>query len=217
MSAKWAIPSGYGTTTWLTDGQWERLRPLLPPPRHGAAAARAVKTEPSSRAFCGDSPPAYRGATCRSASARGRRCTPASAGGSGPGLGPRAGLAPGRRRCGGRLGLDAALPRRHHGAGPPARGGGQKRGGDQALGRSRGGFTTKIHLRAERSGKPICSRPDAGAAARGRSQVVALLAAGAVKRPGRGRPRRRPQRLAGDKAYTGRPVRSTLRRRGIGT
>ena len=47
--------------------------------------------------------------------------------------------------------------------------------------------------------------------------MVALLAAGAVKRPGRGRPRRRPQRVAGDKGYTGRPVRSTLRRCGIGT
>ncbi len=46
--------------------------------------------------------------------------------------------------------------------------------------------------------------------------MTALLAAGAVKRPGRGRPRRRPQRVAGDKGYTGRPVRSTLRRRGIG-
>ncbi len=46
--------------------------------------------------------------------------------------------------------------------------------------------------------------------------MTALLEAGAVKRPGRGRPRRRPQRVAGDKGYTGRPVRSTLRRRGIG-
>ena len=47
--------------------------------------------------------------------------------------------------------------------------------------------------------------------------MAALLEAGAVKRPGRGRPRRRPQRVAGDKGYTGRPVRTSLRRRGIGT
>ena len=47
--------------------------------------------------------------------------------------------------------------------------------------------------------------------------MAALLAAGAVKRPGCGRPRRRPQRVAGDKGYTGRPVRSFLRRQGIGT
>jgi transposase len=43
-----------------------------------------------------------------------------------------------------------------------------------------------------------------------------LLARGAVRRPGRGRPRLRPRRVAGDKAYTGRPVRSFLRRRGVG-
>jgi transposase len=46
--------------------------------------------------------------------------------------------------------------------------------------------------------------------------VLALLEQGAIKRPGRGRPRLRPDRLAGDKGYTGRPVRSALRRRGIG-
>lgn len=47
-------------------------------------------------------------------------------------------------------------------------------------------------------------------------QVPALLERGAVARPGRGRPRLRPDRAAGDKGYTGRPVRSYLRRRGIG-
>ena len=48
------------------------------------------------------------------------------------------------------------------------------------------------------------------------SQVAALLETGAVKRPGRGRPRIRPDRVAGDKGYTGRPVRTYLRRRRIG-
>ena len=48
------------------------------------------------------------------------------------------------------------------------------------------------------------------------SQVAALLERGAVKRPRGGRPRLRPDRVAGDKGYTGRPVRSALRRRGIG-
>jgi transposase len=41
------------------------------------------------------------------------------------------------------------------------------------------------------------------------------MTAGAVKRPGRGRPRRRPQALLADRGYTGRPVREHLRRRGI--
>jgi transposase len=47
-------------------------------------------------------------------------------------------------------------------------------------------------------------------------QVGALLAGGAVKRAGRGWPRLRPDRLAGDKGYTGRPVRQALRKCGIG-
>ena len=37
-----------------------------------------------------------------------------------------------------------------------------------------------------------------------------------MARPGRGRPRLRPARVAGDKAYTGRRIRAYLRRRGIG-
>jgi transposase len=47
-------------------------------------------------------------------------------------------------------------------------------------------------------------------------QVPTLLERGAVKRPGRGRPRQRPARVIGDKGYTGQPVRAYLRRRGIG-
>ena len=38
---------------------------------------------------------------------------------------------------------------------------------------------------------------------------------GVVKRSGRGRPRLRPKRVVGDKGYTGRRIRSYLRRRGI--
>ena len=43
-----------------------------------------------------------------------------------------------------------------------------------------------------------------------------LMGTGAVKRPGRGRPRLRPRTVVGDKGYTGRPVRDHLRRHGIG-
>lgn len=42
-----------------------------------------------------------------------------------------------------------------------------------------------------------------------------LISTGAVKRPGRGHPRLRPQRIVGDKGYCGLPVRRLLRRRGI--
>lgn len=42
-----------------------------------------------------------------------------------------------------------------------------------------------------------------------------LLEQGAVRRPGRGRPRLRPRRVVGDKGYTGRVRRAYCRRRGI--
>jgi transposase len=42
-----------------------------------------------------------------------------------------------------------------------------------------------------------------------------LLEQGAVRRPGRGRPRVRPRRVVGDKGYTGRQRRAYCRRRGI--
>jgi transposase len=44
----------------------------------------------------------------------------------------------------------------------------------------------------------------------------ALMEHGAVKRQGRGRPRLRPDRVAGDKGYSSRRIRQYLRRRGIG-
>ncbi len=47
-------------------------------------------------------------------------------------------------------------------------------------------------------------------------QITPLLDRGSVRRPGRGRPRLRPLRVAGDKGYTGQPVRQALRRRRIG-
>lgn len=42
-----------------------------------------------------------------------------------------------------------------------------------------------------------------------------LLAAGAIKRAGPGRPKRRPKRMVGDKGYSSRHIRTLLRRRGI--
>jgi len=45
--------------------------------------------------------------------------------------------------------------------------------------------------------------------------VEPLLSTGAVKRPGRGRPRLRPKRIGADKGYCGKPVRDLLCRRGI--
>ena len=43
-----------------------------------------------------------------------------------------------------------------------------------------------------------------------------LMEQGAVKRTGRGRPRLRPKRVLGDKAYSSRKIRRYLKRKGIG-
>lgn len=130
-------------------------------------------------------------------------------------LGPGTGGAAGRGRRRRRPRLAPPLPRRHDGPGAPERGRGEQGGGDQALGRSRGGFSTKIHPRAERAGKPVCVVLTPGQRHEA-TQVPALLEGGAVRRAGGGRPRLRPERVVGDKGYTGRPIRAYLRRRGIG-
>ena len=49
-----------------------------------------------------------------------------------------------------------------------------------------------------------------------RSVFEALMETGAVKRAGRGRPRIRPERVIGDKGYSGKKIRDYLRGRGIG-
>lgn len=88
-------------------------------------------------------------------------------------------------------------------------------GDTEALGRSRGGFSTKIHLRAERRGKPVVFAVTPGQRHE-QAAVEGLLDRGAVKRRRRGRPRLRPDRLGGDKGYSSGTVRRALRRRGIG-
>ena len=86
----------------------------------------------------------------------------------------------------------------------------------EALGYSKGGFSTKIHLCCEGNGKPVTFLLSVGQ--RHESVVFEqLMEQGKVKRPARGQPRLRPQRVVGDKGYTGQPIRSYLRRRGIGS
>ena len=70
-------------------------------------------------------------------------------------------------------------------------------------------------MRAEGGGKPIAFVASPGQHHECR-YAAALLDRGAVKRPGPGRPRRRPKRVAGDKGYSYPHVRHDLRRRGIG-
>jgi transposase len=75
-------------------------------------------------------------------------------------------------------------------------------------------LTTKLHLATEQGQKPLSLVVTAGQ--RGDSpQFQAVLERISVPRIGRGRPRTRPDRVLGDKAYGSRANRAYLRRRGI--
>ncbi|GAB5534817.1 MAG: hypothetical protein Rubg2KO_10660 [Rubricoccaceae bacterium] len=85
---------------------------------------------------------------------------------------------------------------------------------DHALGRSRGGFTTKLHLVTDRRGLPLAivltpgQRNDS-------TQFEAVLDAVAVRQRS-GQTRRRPIRVLADRGYDADRIRAWLRRRGIG-
>lgn len=82
-----------------------------------------------------------------------------------------------------------------------------------ALGRSRGGLTCKVHLAADRRCRPLSFVLTPGQAADS-PQFVPVL--GKVRVPGPvGRPRTRPDAVAGDKAYSSRANRAHLRKRKI--
>lgn len=85
---------------------------------------------------------------------------------------------------------------------------------DHALGRSRGGLTTKLHLGCEQGQKPLSIVLTAGQ--RGDSpQFIPVVEGIRVPRADGGRPRCRPDRVLADKAYTSRGNRRYLRRRKI--
>ncbi|MDQ0578666.1 transposase [Streptomyces rishiriensis] len=84
----------------------------------------------------------------------------------------------------------------------------------QALGRSRGGLTTKVHLACDGRGLPLAPLFTPGNV-NDSTAFDAVLDAVRVPRTGVGRPRRRPDAVIADKAYSSRAIRQTLRRRGI--
>ncbi len=86
----------------------------------------------------------------------------------------------------------------------------------QALGHSRGGLTTKIHLSAEGKARPLSLVISEGQ--RNESLYVEpVLDAIRVPRKGRGRPRKRLGRVRCDKGFSHRRCRKSFRRRGIRT
>ncbi|WP_157255261.1 IS5 family transposase [Nonomuraea typhae] len=121
------------------------------------------------------------------------------------------------------IGVDSTICRAHqHAAGarrdsheqaePP--GGTVTEPADHALGRSRGGLSTKLHVACEQGQGLLAVIVTAGH--RGDApQFPMVMAAIRVPRPGRGRPRTRPRRVRADKAYSSRAIRAHLRTRKI--
>ncbi|MCE7001901.1 IS5 family transposase [Kibdelosporangium philippinense] len=121
--------------------------------------------------------------------------------------------------------VDSTVARAHqHAAGartrgdlqaePPSTETGGAEPDDHGLGRSRGGWTTKVHLACEQGRKLLSLVVTAGQ--RGDSpQFMAVLGRIRVPRLGPGRARTRPDRVLADKAYSSKGNRAYLRRRGI--
>src|SRR3954470_5540482 len=84
----------------------------------------------------------------------------------------------------------------------------------EALGHSRGGLSTKVHLVADQRCRPVAFVTTVGQ----RHDAVAfelVLGKVAVARLGAGRPRTRPDYALADKAYSSTAIRGHLARRGI--
>ncbi|MFE1790839.1 IS5 family transposase [Streptomyces sp. NPDC059525] len=110
--------------------------------------------------------------------------------------------------------VDSTVVRAHqHAAGARPKGALAGEPSDHALGRSRGGLTTKIHLAADGRCRPLAFflTPGQAGDAPAFEQVMAHL-----RVPRRtGRPRITPDAVLADKAYSSRAIRGYLRRRGI--
>jgi transposase len=109
----------------------------------------------------------------------------------------------------------AAGARREGGgqAEPPA-GPGEREPADHGLGRSRGGWTSKLHLACDQDCRVLSVLVTAGQAGDS-PQFTAVLDGIAVPKLGGGRARVRPERVLADKAYSSRGNREWLRRHGI--
>ena len=115
--------------------------------------------------------------------------------------------------------LGPVVHRRHDDSGKPGSGWSGEKGGaqepsDHALGRSRGGFSTKLHLVTDGRGLPLAVEVTAGQRHES-TQFETLMEAVRIPQP-RGRCRSRPRRLAGDKGYSYPWIRAWLRRHAIG-
>ncbi|MFJ1974165.1 IS5 family transposase [Streptomyces sp. NPDC087903] len=109
----------------------------------------------------------------------------------------------------------------HRRAGPPARRRRMDEGAvdraepaDQAVGRSRGGLSTKVHLAADDRARPLAFTVIAGQAGDAPA-FETVMARIRVPQSGPGRPRTRPLAVLADRAYSSPAIRAHPRRRGI--
>ncbi|MFD6742376.1 IS5 family transposase [Streptomyces anthocyanicus] len=112
--------------------------------------------------------------------------------------------------------VDSTVVRAHqHSAGASKKGAeGRNEPADHALGRSRGGLSTKVHLVADGHARPLALAVTAGQAGDAPA-FETVMARIRVPRGGPGRPRTRPTMVLVDRAYSSRAIRTHLRRRQI--
>ncbi|MFE0800403.1 IS5 family transposase [Streptomyces sp. NPDC058812] len=112
--------------------------------------------------------------------------------------------------------VDSTICRAHqHAAGGREKGAARRsEPEDHALGRSRGGLSTKVHLASDNRARPLALYVTAGQAGDAPA-FEAVMARIRVPRRGLGRPRTRPETVLADRAYSSRAIRGHLRRRGI--
>src|SRR5277367_1421466 len=188
-------------------------RPMV----NGVASGRT--TACCSTASSGTKPPGPPGATCPNASVPGKPSTAASA--VGPALASGSGswnicrcnakpmdastgtcsssTAPSSAPTRPRPGLEKKRP-----TGEPA---------DHALGRSQGGFSTKVHLVCDGQGLPIAVEIGPGQEHETQHLTALVQAVAVAQRQRSGR--RRPAKLVGDKGYSAGWIRRWLRQHGI--
>lgn len=112
--------------------------------------------------------------------------------------------------------VDSSIIRAHqHSAGARKTYKGKARSpSDLALGKSKGGFSTKIHLRVDGNGRPLNFLITPGQS----NDITAfydLMKPCSIKKKGKGRPNKNPKALAGDKAYSSNHSRKYLKDRNI--
>ncbi|WP_435886362.1 IS5 family transposase [Streptomyces bacillaris] len=110
--------------------------------------------------------------------------------------------------------VDSTIVRAHQHAAGGKRGRSTDEAGDHALGRSRGGLSTKIHLACDGLGRPL-GFVLSGGNANDCTRFEQVMDSITVPRTGPGRPRTRPDHVIADKGYSSRKIRTYLRRHGI--